>query len=1039
MKRNRTVTLAVGLSLALSTVAVVSAAQAADPVVVLTGDFEDGTNQGWFGRGSAVLTNTTDAAHGGTHSLRTSGRDATWNGPGRNVLGVVQKGATYAIDAYVRMVAGQSSAAVHMTMQRTPEGGSTTFERVASATVSEADWVLLRGEYSTAVDNTELQLYLESDNATVAFYADDIRITQIAPPPGGPPDEAGIVADFEGGTRQGWSPRIGSEVLTVTNADAHSGQFSLLTTNRQQVFSGPALNVFGRMGKGKTYTFSLWLKLAPGEAPTQLRFSIERRLAGTPSFETVVGNQTVTADSWVRFTNQYTLAHDVDFLAVYAESNTGTPSFYLDDFEMTWLPPLPIETGIPRLREVLADDFPVGTAMDRTETVGSNAELLLRHFGQITPGNALKWDATEPSEGVFGFTESDALVNFGVDNGLRVRGHTLLWHQQTPAWVFNDAAGNPLINSPEHKALLLQRLENHIRAVAGRYAGRIYAWDVANEVIDENQPDGLRRSRWYEIAGVDYLRTAFRVAHEVVPDAVLYINDYNTHSPRKREFLYTLVRDLRAEGVPIQGVGHQTHINVARPEVGLIEEAIQRFAGLGVQQEITELDMSVYTNFVDSYAAVPADVVAAQGYRYRDVFDVLRRNRQHLSAVTIWGVSDANTWLKTFPFPRLDLPLLFDERLQSKPAYWGIVDPSRLPPFTRTVNATAGKPRIDGNRELEWDQLPATRIESAEGLSASFQARWDSQQLYLLVEVADPTRDRGDLVDIFVDGNNGKTPAYEADDAHYVVEREGLRSPALRAVVHPTADGYRVEAAVPLGTPGGPGRRIGLDLRVRDASHPEQPVSWNDNLHGQNTDTSRWGTVTMVGAVRRVDAPRATPTVDGEVDAVWSSARTLTTDVRIIGTGGATATGKVLWDSGHVYVLVTVADPVLDESGTNPWEEDSVEIFVDPDNSKATGYDDDDGQYRVSFTNRQTINGTFGGFAIADNLTSAAVVVPGGYVVEASIELDNVVPVDGSLLGLEIQVNDATGGMRTAAATWHDPTGLSFVDTSRWGVLRLVR
>ncbi|GIH05563.1 beta-xylanase [Rhizocola hellebori] len=1013
-------------------VAATPMAQAVDPVVVMASDFEDGTSQGWFGRGSAVLAATLDAAHTGTQSMRATGRTATWNGPGRNVLGIVQKSATYVIEAYVRMVAAQPSAAIHMTMQRTPEGGSTAFERVSSAAVTDAGWVLLRGEYSYQVDSTELQLYLESDNATVAFYTDDVKITMIAPAPGGPPDETGIVTGFEGGTRQGWSPRIGSETLTVTEADAHSGRFSLLTTTRTQTYAGPALNVFGRIGKGKVYTFSLWLKLAPGQAPAQLRFSIERRLAGTPNYVTLVGNKTVTADAWVQFTGQYTLAYDVDFLSVYAESNSGTPSFYLDDFEMVFVPPIPIQRDIPRLRDVFAADFPIGTAVDRTDTVGVPAELAVQHFGQITPGNAMKWDATEPAAGQFTFAEADALVSFATANGMRVHGHTLVWHNQTPAWVFQDAAGQPLTNSPEHKALLLQRLESHIRAVAGRYAAQIYAWDVANEVIDEYQPDGLRRSRWFEVTGLDYLRTAFRVAHEVAPNAVLYINDYNTHLPRKREFLFSLVQQLRAEGVPVQGVGHQTHINVERPPVAQVEQSILRFANIGLQQEITELDMSVYGNAVDSYATVPPEIITAQGYRYRDLFDVLRRNKQHLSAVTMWGSSDANTWLKNFPIPRLDLPLFFDEQLQAKPAYWGVVDPSRLPLLTRTLTVPAGKPQIDGKTELQWDQLPMTRIESATGPATGFQLRWDSRFLYVLAQVSDDTRDKADSVEIFVDDNNGKTPTYQGDDTRHVLRRGGKD-------VREILGGYQVEAAIALRSPGTTSRRIGLDVRVKDTARPAETVSWNDSeLHGQDTDTSRWGTVTLIPAVGQADAPEATtaPIVDGVADPIWAQARQITTAIPVIGSGGATATAKLLWDNGYLYVLVNVTDAVLDQSSANLYEQDSVEIFVDPDNGKTTGFDDDDGQYRISFSNRQSVGG---GFAAADNLTSATAVVPGGYLVEARIQLDTIRPHEDSLLGLELQVNDATGGRRTAATTWHDPTGVSYVNTSRWGVLQLTK
>ena len=161
---------------------------------------------------------------------------------------------------------------------------------------------------------------------------------------------------------------------------------------------------------------------------------------------------------------------------------------------------------------MLAADFPVGAAIALPQTLGERARLLTKHFSQVTPGNALKWDATEPTEGAFRYTDADALVAFAKANDLRVRGHTLVWHQQTPAWVFNDADGQPMTATAANKTLLLTRLENHIRAVAARYANDIYAWDVVNEVIDENQADGLRRSTWFTITGLDYIRTAFRVA-----------------------------------------------------------------------------------------------------------------------------------------------------------------------------------------------------------------------------------------------------------------------------------------------------------------------------------------------------------------------------------------------------------------------------------------------------------------------------------------------------------------------------------------------
>ena len=1009
-------------------------AVAADPVIVHTSDFDDGTTQGWFARGPSAVAPSTVVARSGGHSLLSSARDATWQGPGRNMLGVLQKGAQYAVDAYVRLVAGTPAVAVHMTVQRTPDGGSTVFERVASSTVGDADWVLLRGEYTYPVDSTELQLYLESASATASFYVDDVVVTQIAPPPGGPPDEAGIASDFETGTRQGWAPRIGGEILTPTTADAHSGQYSLLTTGRNAAFYGPATNVLGKVTLGKKYDFSVWVKLGPGEAPADVRLSIERRSGGTPTFATIGARAGVTAEAWVQITGSYTLAVEVDFLTVYLETASGTQPFYMDDFQMVFVRPLPIETGIPSLKDVIGDDFKIGTAMNPSTTLGVHGELVRKHFNSMTAGNAMKWDATEPTEGNFTFGDADIVAAFAAAHGIGLRGHTLVWHSQVPAWVFLRPDGTPLTSGAEDKALLLRRVENHIRAVAGRYAGQIYAWDVVNEVVDESQPDGLRRSRFFEIAGLDYLRTAFRVAREVAPQAKLYLNDYNTEYPRKRDAVHALVSRLRAEGVPVDGIGHQLHVNVERQRIAEIEKSIELFAALGVEQQVTELDISVYTNFVESFTSVPAGTLALQGYRYRDLFDLFRRHKHQINSVTVWGVADDGTWLKSFPFPRLDLPLLFDEQLQSKPAYWGIADPSRLPQLNRGLVVPNGRASVDGQRELEWDLVPGTDMHSRNGLSATFAVRWDAKYLYVQAEVVDGTNEATDAVDIFVDENNAKTPAYQADDARYTVRRDGTHGSGFVAATAPTAQGYRVEARIPLGVQGTTDRSIGFDVRLRDASRPGEPTSWNDNAHGQDADTSRWGTLTLVKAVSRVDVPRGTPVIDGIAEPAWARASQITTEVQVIGSGGASATARLLWDTGHLYVYVTVTDSARDESSPNTYEQDSIEIFVDTENSKNAGYNDEDGQYRISFTNRQTISGNFNAGAIADNLRSAARITPTGYVIEASIELDTIRPGVGTLIGVDLQVNDATAGVRTAARTWHDPTGLSYLDTSRWGV-----
>ena len=338
------------------------------------------------------------------------------------------------------------------------------------------------------------------------------------------------------------------------------------------------------------------------------------------------------------------------------------------------------DLSLPSLYQALADYFPVGAAIWKGDITGPHAELLKRHFNSVVAENDMKWARLRPTETTFNFATADALVAFAKANHMLVRGHTLLWHKQNPAWLFQYAAGNEMQPTPENKALLLHRLEQHIRGVVGHFRDDVYAWDVVNEVIDPAEPDGFRRSAWFRITGTDYIDTAFRVARETAPKAKLFLNDYNTTDPVKRKFLLNLVRDLKSRGVPIDGVGHQMHSNIKSPSAHAIVETINLFSALGVDNQVTELDISVYSNEADKYQQVPPETLLRQGYRYRDFFQAFRQLKGRISAVTFWGYADDHTWLKRFPIERLNLPLLFDEHLQAKPAFWGMVDPARLPP-----------------------------------------------------------------------------------------------------------------------------------------------------------------------------------------------------------------------------------------------------------------------------------------------------------------------------------------------------------------------
>jgi len=337
--------------------------------------------------------------------------------------------------------------------------------------------------------------------------------------------------------------------------------------------------------------------------------------------------------------------------------------------------------AVPSLAQTFGPYFPVGAAVGPDDTTGPHAEILKRHFNSIVAENDMKWARIHPAESTFEFSRADALAAFARTNHMRMRGHTLAWHRQNPEWLFQDANGNPLQPTAENKALVLSRLEKHIRSVVGRYRDDVYAWDVVNEVIDPGQPDGFRRSPWYLLTGTDYIDTAFRTAREVAPNAKLFINDYDTTDPVKRQFLFNLVRDLKRRGVPLDGVGHQMHVNIDCPPVADFVETVNLFVQLGVDQQVTELDMSLYHDSQDSYPRPYPVALDRQAARYRELFDALRQMKGKITGVTFWGVADDHTWRSSRT--RTDWPLLFDNQTQPKAAFWAVVGAAQPAASTR--------------------------------------------------------------------------------------------------------------------------------------------------------------------------------------------------------------------------------------------------------------------------------------------------------------------------------------------------------------------
>ncbi|HEX6767619.1 MAG TPA: carbohydrate binding domain-containing protein, partial [Polyangiaceae bacterium] len=267
-------------------------------------DFEDGSLKGWIPRGPVTLTNTTEAAFDGTHSLKTTGRTSGFHGPSLNVFGVLTRGATYEISVKARLVAGEAPTTLRMTMQQTPTGQANQFIPVASANATDGAWVTLTGTFSYTIDVTGLLLYVEATSTTASYYIDSFSITETIPPPA-----VSILNDFENGTTQGWAPR-GPVALTNTTEAAADGVRSLKTTGRTAGFHGPSLNVLGVLRKGATYQVSVKARLVTGEVATTLRVTVQRTPTGQSSAFDSVASASATDAAFVTMSGVYSFATD---------------------------------------------------------------------------------------------------------------------------------------------------------------------------------------------------------------------------------------------------------------------------------------------------------------------------------------------------------------------------------------------------------------------------------------------------------------------------------------------------------------------------------------------------------------------------------------------------------------------------------------------------------------------------------------------------------------------------------------------------------
>lgn len=317
------------------------------------------------------------------------------------------------------------------------------------------------------------------------------------------------------------------------------------------------------------------------------------------------------------------------------------------------------------LKDKYKDYFKIGAAVN-TKTVDTHSELLREHFNSITCENETKFINLQNEENKYSFHAADKILKYAKDNDMIMRGHTFVWHNQTPEWVFKDTA----------KDILLKRMKDHISHVGKRYEHDFYCWDVVNEAIDDKSELLYRKSPWSEIIGENFMDYAFYYAKEVLPETDLYYNDYNESNFPKRDKIYKTVKDMLDRGVPVDGIGLQCHWNIYYPSMDDVKRAIEQYASLGVKLQVTEMDVSVYESEDSPKLDRPGiELLNRQTAIYKEGFKIFREYKDVINTVTLWGVADDETWLDNFPVQgRKNWPLLFDENHKPKEALYAIMD-----------------------------------------------------------------------------------------------------------------------------------------------------------------------------------------------------------------------------------------------------------------------------------------------------------------------------------------------------------------------------
>ena len=796
--------------------------------------------------------------------------------------------------------------------------------------------------------------------------------------------------------------------------------------------------------------------------------------------------KTLTAGEWTKFSGTFNVPKTADQIVIriieqgtdYGQGKCVKGAYCVTGVSMKKItrPKPEIEKDIPdwktSVTESLGNDSIAGTAIMLSEISDDTLmELVEKHFNAVTFGNELKPDAlfnyqidgnSVPTKTItfegeelqvpvvndakdsLDFSRADAMADKILDwnkahpeQKIRIRGHVLVWHSQTQEWFFHE---NYDITEPYvNKETMNRRLEWFISSVFdhyfgtaanGKYDGLFYGWDVVNEAVIGNTyrtdkvsaaeslseiRHGNNSSWWHVYGSNEFIINAFKYANKYAPkDVELYYNDFGETDNTKCEGIVKLIKDVKSvKGTRLDAFGMQAHYNVDGFSAAQFKSVAKKYAAAAGKVQLTELDFKASSTY-DGTAATKESEYTKMAYCHKNLYEAikaLKAEGTNVSGLTVWGVIEPNSWLHSQSnvgggaSGSAQCPLLFDGNYKAKPAYWAYVDATKLQPAIQKVTITEAK---DGNIAGEIYTIDQGEVQ------AEFIPVWDAEGLTVQVKVKDTTENDADAVTVYVDPKNSASDI----TPHKVT--------VARTDAAAIAGGYQATVKVSMKDLK-VAQQISLDVVVNNDG---ETGSFNDLTGKQESSSKYYAVATMKPGIEQI--PYGTISVDADADAAWDNAVNI--PLTINKGSEASANAKVLWDDDNLYVYATVKDAVLDKTGAQTHEQDSLEVFIDEDNGKTASYGEDDKQYRINYNNEQSFNGKK---CLAENVKSATKTIAGGYVVEAAFKWTDIKPANGTKIGLELQINDAKDGKRLGTLSWYDETGMGWSGSNVYGTVEL--